>query len=38
MKIGVGALVSGYSLPSALEAAYGPHPTSYMIFARLKLG
>jgi hypothetical protein len=38
VKIGVGALVSGYSLPGALDSAYGSHPTSYMIFARLKLG
>ncbi len=37
VKIGVGALVSGYRLPSALEPAYGSHPMSYMVFARLKL-
>jgi uncharacterized cupredoxin-like copper-binding protein len=35
-KIGVGGLVSRYSLPSALESSYG-NPTSYMLFARLKI-
>jgi hypothetical protein len=35
-KIGVGGLVSGYSLPSPLESSYG-NPTSYMLFARLKI-
>jgi hypothetical protein len=38
LKLGVGALASVYSLPGSLTAAYGSHPASYMIFARLKLG
>jgi hypothetical protein len=37
VKIGLGALASAYSLPGSLTSAYGSHPTSYMIFARLKL-
>jgi uncharacterized cupredoxin-like copper-binding protein len=37
-KLGVGGLVSGYSLPGELDAAYGSSPTSYMVFARIKLG
>jgi hypothetical protein len=35
-KIGVGGLVSRYSLPGALEPSYG-NPTSYMLLARLKI-
>jgi hypothetical protein len=35
-KVGVGGLVSRYSLPSALEPSYG-NPTSYMVFARVKI-
>jgi hypothetical protein len=35
-RIGVGGLVSFYALPSDLDPVYG-HPTSYMIFARIKL-
>jgi hypothetical protein len=35
-KIGVGGLVSGYSLPRQLEPSYG-NPTSFMLFARVKL-
>ena len=35
-KIGFGGLVSRYSLPSDLEPVYGT-PTSFMLFARLKL-
>jgi uncharacterized cupredoxin-like copper-binding protein len=35
-KIGIGGLVSRYSLPSALEPIYG-NPTSFMLFARVKL-
>ena len=31
-----GALVSRYSIPDALKADYGD-PTSYMVFARLKI-
>jgi hypothetical protein len=36
MKFGVGALVSRYGIPDTLKAEYGD-PTSYMIFARLKI-
>ena len=35
-KIGVGGLVSRYSLPSELEPSYG-NPTSFMLFARVKI-
>ncbi len=37
LKIGIGGLVSGYALPSALRETYGDHPTSYMLFARIKI-
>jgi uncharacterized cupredoxin-like copper-binding protein len=37
-KIGAGGLVSGYSLPGELDSVYGSSPTSYMVFARIKLG
>ena len=36
MRIGLGALVSRYDIPDALKTEYGD-PTSYMIFARLKI-
>ena len=36
-RIGVGGLVSRYSLPVELEPVYG-NPTSFMLFARVKLG
>jgi len=36
MKIGLGALASRYGMPDALRPEYGD-PTSYMIFARLKI-
>ncbi len=36
MKFGLGALVSRYGIPDALKSDYGD-PTSYMIFARLKI-
>ena len=35
-KFGLGALASRYVIPDALKADYGD-PTSYMIFARLKI-
>jgi uncharacterized cupredoxin-like copper-binding protein len=35
-RIGVGGLVSRYSIPAELEPLYG-HPTSFMLFARVKL-
>jgi len=37
VKIGVGALISKYVLPSELKTLYGSDPTSYMLFARLKV-
>ena len=36
-KLGVGGLASWYSLPGELQAAYGDSPTSYMVFARIKI-
>jgi len=36
-KFGLGGLVSKYSLPGELESSYGSNPTSYMIFARVKI-
>jgi len=36
MKIGVGALATRYGIPDALKPEYGD-PTSYMVFARLKI-
>ena len=36
VKVGIGGLVSGYSIPSSLEPAYGAHPISYMAFARIR--
>jgi hypothetical protein len=36
-KIGIGALISKYALPSVLKPIYGNDPTSAMIFARLKI-
>jgi hypothetical protein len=37
LKMGIGGLVSGYALPSALRETYGDHPASYMLFARVKI-
>ena len=34
----LGGLVSKYALPSALDSTYGANPTSFMLFARFKLG
>jgi hypothetical protein len=36
-RVGFGGLVSGYSLPSDLHPAYGSSPTSFMLFARIKI-
>src|SRR4051812_1232412 len=36
-KLGVGGLVSKYSLPSELDSTYGSNPTSFMVFARIKI-
>jgi hypothetical protein len=33
----IGALVSTYSLPGELESFYGSGPTSYVVFARVKI-
>jgi hypothetical protein len=33
----LGGLVSKYALPRALDSAYGADPTSFMLFARIKL-
>jgi hypothetical protein len=37
LKLGLGALGSVYALPNALDPAYGNSPTSFMLFARMKL-
>jgi len=37
LKLGVGGLVSKYSMPAELDSAYGGNPTSFMVFARLKI-
>ena len=36
-KMGIGGLVSKYSLPDELKTFYGSDPTSYMLFARVKI-
>jgi hypothetical protein len=36
-KLGIGALVSKYALPGELKSAYGSNPTSFMLFARIKI-
>ena len=35
--VGVGALVSTYGTPAALNPTYGYRPTSFMVFARVRL-
>lgn len=37
LKAGLGGLVSKYSVPSGLQSFYGKDPTSFMVFARLKI-
>ena len=37
LKLGLGALGSLYDIPNALEPAHGSSPTSFMLFARMKL-
>jgi hypothetical protein len=37
LSLGLGAVGSLYSLPSALAPAYGSGPSSYMVFTRVKL-
>jgi len=36
-KIGVGALISRYSVPNELHSVYGSDPTSFMLFVRARL-
>lgn len=36
-KMGIGGVVSKYSLPGNIEPFYGSDPTSYILFARVKL-
>src|ERR1700687_5671457 len=36
VKVGIGGLVSGFSIPGSLESTYGAHPTSYIVLARIK--
>jgi hypothetical protein len=37
LGVDVGGLVSKYALPSALNPTYGSNPTSFMLFARVKI-
>lgn len=37
VKIGLGGLRSVYDFPAVIDSAYGAHPDSWMLFARLKL-
>jgi hypothetical protein len=37
LKVGIGGLVSKYTIPSGLLPPYGRDPTSFMAFVRLKL-
>jgi hypothetical protein len=37
VKLGFGVQATGYAIPGGLDAAYGGNPTSYMVFARLKI-
>jgi hypothetical protein len=37
LKAGIGGLVSRYRIPGSLDSTYGSDPTSYMLFARLKI-
>ena len=36
-RVGLGGLVSHFSLPGELRPDYASNPTSFMIFARLKI-
>jgi hypothetical protein len=36
-KLGLGGLVSTYSLPDELHAVYGSSPMSFMLFARIRI-
>lgn len=37
LKFGLGGLLSAYNLPATIEPAYGTHPDSWMLFARVIL-
>ena len=37
LDLGLGGLISTYSYPSTLNAAYGGRPTSFMVFVRARL-
>ncbi len=37
LALDLGALISKYALPSPLDASYGADPTSFMVFARIKI-
>jgi hypothetical protein len=37
IRLGVGALVSGYGYPATLNTSYGSHPSSFMVFMRARL-
>jgi len=37
VRVGIGGLVSKYSLPGDLHDVYGSSPTSWMVFARVKI-
>lgn len=37
LKAGIGGLVSQYAYPDDVRASYGPPPTSFMLFLRLKV-
>ena len=38
LALDLGGLVSRYALPRALDPVYGADPTSFMLFARVKIG
>jgi hypothetical protein len=37
LALDLGGLLTRYALPSALDGAYGPDPTSFLLFTRVKL-
>jgi|SoiMethySBSTD1v2_1073268.scaffolds.fasta_scaffold100222_3 hypothetical protein len=37
-KVGLGGLVSKFNVPDELHPVYGASPTSFMVFARLRIG
>jgi len=36
-KVGLGGLVSKYAVPDELHPVYGSSPTSFMVFARVRI-